>query len=155
MAVSASMFFLAQVSLYDEVKPYRLKYAPPAGLPESNFQVERHEISIFDARTQSPRLDLHKDGFEFKTFKSAMSYEDFDDDQTIKQVYLKEVADGLKLSLKASRVQIFEHLVAKTQGPTPKCNGLTLEDPESKFQLSPSSSRAMASYTTYNCCPCW
>ncbi|KAF8849538.1 hypothetical protein BDZ45DRAFT_809874 [Acephala macrosclerotiorum] len=42
-----------------------------------------------------------------------MRYEDFDDDAKIKQVFLKELAESLKASLNASRVQIFEHLIRK------------------------------------------
>ena len=114
MAVSASMLFLAQASLYNDVKPYRLKYTPPAGLPETNIHTERHEISIADARTLDPHLNLQQDGLELRKFKSAMSYDDFDDEEKIKQVYLKEIAELLKLSLNASRVQIFEHLVAES-----------------------------------------
>lgn len=108
------MGFLARVPLYDEVKPYRLKFVPPSGLPESNIQVEQHDISIHDVRTLDRGLDLQKDGFAFLPFKSAMHYEDFDDDEKIKHVYLKELAQSLKTSLSASRVQIFEHLVRKT-----------------------------------------
>lgn len=40
-----------------------------------------------------------------------MEYEDFDDEERIKEVYLKEVANCLKTLLGARHVQIFEHTV--------------------------------------------
>jgi len=42
-----------------------------------------------------------------------MTYEDFNDETKIDKVYLKEIAESLKSSLHACRVQIFEHLVRK------------------------------------------
>jgi hypothetical protein len=133
MSVSTPMFFLAQVPLYNEVKPYRLKYLPPSGLPQSNIQLEQHEISIRDVRTLDPGLDLQKDGFAFIPSKSAMNYEDFDDDENIKRIYLKEIAESLKTPLNALRVQIFEHLVRKAHQLISKYRvELTLEDPKSK-----------------------
>jgi hypothetical protein len=40
-----------------------------------------------------------------------MEYEDFDNEDMIKEVYLKEVANCLKRFLGAQHVQIFEHTV--------------------------------------------
>jgi hypothetical protein len=105
------MYFLAHNSLYKEVKPHRFKYAPPAGLSETNIHVEEHEVSIHDVRQHGQALDLQKDGFALIPMTSAMTYEDFEDEKKIKEIYLKELAEGLKTSLNASRVQRFEHLV--------------------------------------------
>jgi hypothetical protein len=60
MSVETSMYFLAHNSLYKEVKPHRFKYAPPAGLSETNIHVEEHEISIHYVRQHSQALDCKK-----------------------------------------------------------------------------------------------
>jgi hypothetical protein len=111
MSVTASMYFLANLPLYEDEKPYRLKYDPPAGLPESNIEMEQHSIFIQDVRKHERDFTLQKDGFALLSLKSAMTYEDFNDDTKIQTIYLKELAGVLRSTLDASRVQIFEHLV--------------------------------------------
>jgi hypothetical protein len=112
MSVTTSMYFLARDEVYNDEKPYRLRFVPPPGFPETNINTEKHEISIGDIRTQERKFSLEREGFALLPLKSSMNYDDFFDVAKIEQVYLKEVAELLISSMKASRVQIFEHLVS-------------------------------------------
>ena len=91
MPAETSMYFLAHSPLHKE-KPYRLKCVPSASLSETNIHVEEHKISIHDVPQHDQALDLQKDGFALIPMTSAMTYEDFEDEEKIKEIYLKELA---------------------------------------------------------------
>ncbi|OMP83096.1 hypothetical protein BK809_0004477 [Diplodia seriata] len=109
--VQTHTHFLQRDALYDEEKPYSLRYTPPAGFPRANIKLERHGIRVRDVRPAKDDLSFERDGFEVIDFSSQMKYQDWDDDSKIKSVYLREVADRLRKALGACHVQIFEHTV--------------------------------------------
>ena len=111
MSVVASMDFLAKSDIYLDEKPYRLKFDPPADLARSNIQVDSREQVVEDIRGREAHFSIEENGFCLVPFDVEMSYEDYDDEQKIKQAYLPKVANVLQVMLGASRVQIFEHLV--------------------------------------------
>lgn len=93
-------------------KPYSLRYEPPEGFPRSNFASEAHDQSIEDVRGREKELSIQKQGFALLTIEPHMSYEDFDNKDKVESIYFKQVAEGLRTLLDASRVQIFEHVVS-------------------------------------------
>lgn len=103
--------FLKRDALYEEEKPYSLRYTPPDGFPRSNITLERHEIAVHDIRPVIHERTFKKDGCAVMNLDSQMKYEDWDDEIKIKGVYLAEVADSLCKALDACNVQIFEHTV--------------------------------------------
>lgn len=115
--------FLKRLPLYCEEKPYSLRYTPPSGFPRANIEVEQHEILVDDIRPHLASLSLAKDGCEVLPITSRMQYADFDDEETIKAVYLREVADLLCRRLGAQRVQIFEHTVRRRHAEFPISTG--------------------------------
>lgn len=115
--------FLKRLSLYDEEKPYSLRYTPPLGFPRANIEVERHEIRIEDIRPRLASLTLAQDGCEILRIVSRMRYEDFDNEETTKSIYLREVADTLCRRLGAQRVQVFEHTVRRRHVEFPISTG--------------------------------
>ncbi|KAJ4415699.1 hypothetical protein N0V82_007192 [Gnomoniopsis sp. IMI 355080] len=118
--------FLKRLPLYLEEKPYSLRYTPPSGFPRANIEVERHEIQVEDIRPSLASLTLEKDGCEVLRLEesSRMQYADFDNDETIKAVYLHEVAEALCRRLPgAQRVQVFEHTVRRRHAAFPISTG--------------------------------
>lgn len=103
--ISASIYFLARIPLYDTVKPFDLSYDPGNGFPSSNFQGELHPVAIRDMRLYN--LLYEKCGFTFCSLNSVMKYEDYDDENIIKRVHFPEVQACVKEMLRASSVQIF------------------------------------------------
>ena len=103
--------FLKRGSLYDTEKPYSLRFIPPDGFPRANINLERHDIDLHDVRKDKSQLRFGSDGYEILDFNSAMAYRDYDDDEIVKDVLLKEIANLLKSFLGAQHVQIFEHTV--------------------------------------------
>lgn len=112
MSTIGSISFLSQDgSLYMEEKPYSLKFPPPDGLPKSNIQGYSHDEVIENVRGQEERFSIESHGFALVPLESVIKYDEYDDEEKIVELYLPQVAAMLKRMLKASRVQIFEHLV--------------------------------------------
>ncbi|KAF2092426.1 hypothetical protein NA57DRAFT_82282 [Rhizodiscina lignyota] len=113
--VYSNTHFLRRDELYHTVKPYSLRFTPPEGFPRANIKLEKHEISIHDVRAQKNNLNFKRDGATILELASKMSYDDFDDDELVKDIFLREVSNQLKLFLGAQHVQIFEHTASFTR----------------------------------------
>lgn len=103
--------FLKRDKLYNEEKPYSLRFTAPNGFPRANIKLDKHNINIVDVRANKEQLSLDQNGCFVWNLRSCLQYDDFDDRAKIQDVYLAEVADGLRDQLRAAKVQIFEHTV--------------------------------------------
>lgn len=110
---STTINFIQKDELYLEEKPYLLTYEAPHGFPRTNIKLDERVIAVEDVRGHENEFTINKNGFTIMQVNTKLSYEDFNDDDLVKQVYLKEVAEALKSLLGASRVQVFEHIVRK------------------------------------------
>jgi hypothetical protein len=109
--VSSSINFLANDALFNDEKPFLLKFEPPPDFPRSNYKISAKTQDIQDIRGREHDYSIPKNGFSIISLQTKMSYEDFDDEARLREVYFKEVAEALQSSLGAFRVQVFEHLV--------------------------------------------
>jgi hypothetical protein len=121
--VASQTHFLKRDGLYDVEKPYSLRFTPPEGFPRANIKLERHEISIHDVRSTTKPLVFQEHGFQLLPFHSCMQYADFDDDEIVKRIYLREAANLLRDHLGVQKVQIFEHTVRKRHDTFPISTG--------------------------------
>ncbi|KAH7391755.1 hypothetical protein BKA66DRAFT_25838 [Pyrenochaeta sp. MPI-SDFR-AT-0127] len=121
--VQSNAHFLKRDALYEIEKPYSLRFAPPEGFPRANIKLENHNIDIHDIRG-SRSMSFKKDGVEVINFDSKLKYEDFDDDEVVKEIFLLEVANTLKALLQAQHIQIFEHTIRKQHETFPISTGL-------------------------------
>ena len=115
--------FLQRDSLYEVEKPYSLRFTPPSTFPRANIKLEKHTISINDIRSKHKPVTFAQHGFEILPFKSRLPYADFDDDDAVKRVYLREAANLIRDFLGAQNVQIFEHTVRKRHEEFPISTG--------------------------------
>lgn len=110
--VITSMYFLQPQQLYATEKPYSLRFVPPEGFARSNIALEKHDdVEIRDVRPNVKTLSYQEHGFQIMPLKTSMSYDDFDDEAKLVNVYLREVANALRDELGAKHVHIFEHTV--------------------------------------------
>lgn len=110
-SVHSHMHFLKEARLYEDVKPYSLRFPPEDGLLHSNVQRVRHDIEFNDIR-DAGSFDLDSNGFEVIAAPSLMSYEDFGDRRQISKVYLPEMCGYLKETLRASHVLALDFSVS-------------------------------------------
>lgn len=110
--VTTSMYFLQPQPLYETEKPYSLRFVPPEGFPRSNIALQKHEnVRIADIRPTVDQLSFEENGFMILPLETQLSYDEFDDEARLIEVYLREVADALRDALGAKHVHIFEHTV--------------------------------------------
>jgi len=122
--ITASMNFLTKDTRYNKERPYLLIYEPPEGFPKSNIKLENHaDLQLTDLRGHEDKFSLRNDGFQITSIRSKLSGEDYDDEDLVKNIYLKEVADAVREMFGAHKVQIFEHLVRKRHVEFPISTG--------------------------------
>jgi hypothetical protein len=115
MAVTSSVhFFNASLPGHYE-KPYQLKFAGPDGFPTTNIATKDYDQKFVDIRGHEADYSVARHGFAIMRLEETMKHTDYDDDSRVQSIYLKQVADGLRAMLGASRVQIFEHVVSDPQ----------------------------------------
>ncbi|KAF2656294.1 putative CmcJ-like methyltransferase [Lophiostoma macrostomum CBS 122681] len=115
--------FLRHDALYEAEKPYSLRFEPPPNFASSNIKLENHPITVRNIRACQSPPKLTRNGFGIVPFHSRMGYDDFEDDELVKEVYLREAADLLRVLLGANKVQIFEHTVRKQHETFPISTG--------------------------------
>ena len=120
--IHTTAHFLAQNDLYKTQKPYSLRFPPPEGFPRQSTKLEKHGIDVHDVRKLGP-LSFKEEGCTVLNLQSSMKYEDYDDEDKVKEVYLREVASHLREFFGASKVQIFEHRVRKRHVNFPIATG--------------------------------
>jgi hypothetical protein len=107
------MNFLLRDTLYETEKPYLCLFETPAGFSKTNIRLSKcKDLIIEDIRGRESGFLLGSHGFAIMRMTSKLSYNDFGDNAKIKSQYLSEVAERLRCFCKASRVQIFEHVVS-------------------------------------------
>ncbi|KAK5171084.1 uncharacterized protein LTR77_004228 [Saxophila tyrrhenica] len=97
-------------------KPYQLKYEAPDGFPPTNIVSDEHMQRLADVRGREAQFSVPRNGFTIIKLEDQLSYEEYDNEDLVRKVYFKQVAEAVQELLGASRVQIFEH-VASTLGP--------------------------------------
>lgn len=106
------MNFLEESDLFYAEKPYILAFDPPEGTPKSNMTFREHDdILVENIRGREHDMIFEKTGTAILDMATEMKREDFDDEEKVKQIYLREVGERLQAYLGATRVQIYEHLV--------------------------------------------
>lgn len=111
MSVLGHINFIEPLRSKADEKPYQLKYETPDGFPSTNIVSQEHTPTLDDIRGHENEFSLAKNGFSIMHLDEQLSHDDYDDKDLVCKVYFKQVAEGLQELLKASRVQIFEHVV--------------------------------------------
>ena len=91
--------------------PFQYVYDPPEGTEKHNIGTDPHPVTIRDARGNEKKYNLSLDtsGFQFVEYPTTVT--DFTDEETITNVYYKEVEEILKKVAGAKRVFIFDHTI--------------------------------------------
>jgi hypothetical protein len=112
---NTSMYLLERDVLWKTVKPYDLKFNPPAGFPKTNAVLRRYDnIQVEDIRGRENEFSIQKNGFELIRLEAPLTLQDFEggDHNKLTEHYFKPLANALKALLKAQRVQIFDFQVS-------------------------------------------
>jgi hypothetical protein len=109
------MFYLERASRYDTEKPYTMRYQPDEGIPQSNFKKIECPMKAESMRDHGVEsFKFNECGFEIIELKSQLSYDEFWDNEKVKQVYIEEVKETLKKELGAKYVHVLDYAVCIT-----------------------------------------
>jgi len=104
---SATLWYLEDLPLYNDTKPYIANLPPtivPPGKRTNQVSVAVPNVPVKDMRNAEKGFDIDVHGFQFTDeIKSSMSYEDWEDPARIANVYIKEVETYLKRSFGAEK----------------------------------------------------
>lgn len=90
-------------------KPVRYLCEPPPRTPEMNWQFDRRQVRMRNARMVLDQLSLEKQGFVVHRRNPPAI--DFDDEQQVRSIYYPEVEQIVRDVTGASSVLVFDHNV--------------------------------------------
>lgn len=122
--VDASMYVLQRDSLFDTVKPYHLKFEPPEGFPRENtVMIKRDGIPVQDIRGIEHEFSVSRNGFGLMNLDLPFDVQRIDDEEWIKSAFVPDLARSAKEFLGASRVQVFDYKIRKSEKQFPISTG--------------------------------
>ena len=109
--VLATLYYLANDTVYETEKPYTLEYYSRT-IPKSNIRTRTvNDVCIKDLRGKEHEYTFDRNGFAIFEMHSAMCYEDFEDDDKVQSIYCEELGACVLNYLKASSIQMFDYAV--------------------------------------------
>ena len=109
--VQSSMHFFVRDKLYDNEKPFQLKFTPEDGVPMSNYRLEKRDgIKITSMRGHENQFSFEKNGFAVVKMDRETPYTEFNNAEGI-QKYLRTVVQSVQALLGADKVQVFSYAV--------------------------------------------
>ena len=106
--VFATIFFLQRNEVWQTTKSYNLAFESDT-VPPSNIKTETlNNVLVRDLRGIEHNFTFERNGFAVLEVESAMTYKDFDDIDSIKEVYCREMGQCLLDYMQAVSVQIFD-----------------------------------------------
>ncbi|KAL9046731.1 MAG: hypothetical protein Q9214_000507 [Letrouitia sp. 1 TL-2023] len=113
--LETNVFFLSKHNAYQNEKPYSLtstaRHLTTADLPATNVVQAYERIAVKDLRGIETDFTFQKSGFAVINMSSAMSYDDFDNPDSITRIYQAEVGNMLLHFLEAAEVHVFNYRV--------------------------------------------
>lgn len=69
----ADTCFLARHPIFDDEKPYSMRYPPETKIPQSNFVRDKRTLRLANMRQHQDSLNFHDVGFGVTSLESKMS----------------------------------------------------------------------------------
>jgi len=98
------MGFLRKSEVFRSEEPYAFRYQADLAIPLTNMETEFRDVDVYDLRGQEYEAHLSDCGFEFRALKSSMSYEQFWEEDAIRDVYLVDLKRQLQADYGAVEV---------------------------------------------------
>jgi len=113
--VSAPITFFSDPT--DGSAPFNYVQTPPEGQPQRNYGQDTQSVSIHDLRDHESDFELNTAGFEaLQSIPSAMTYQDWESEDSIANTYYPEVESLLLKNVPGSnKVFLFDHTIRRTR----------------------------------------
>jgi len=98
----------------DGSKPYtHINADPITGVRERNYEYSPITKNIENVRESEDQYTLDSAGFQFFKAPTRLSADEFDNEQTVQEIYYEEQAELIKKLTGASKVVIFDHTIRR------------------------------------------
>lgn len=94
-AVIAPIGFLEPDPAFEHEEPYAFRYQADVPVPLTNMKTKFQRVSVCDLRGQEHVPNLEQNGFEILKLRSEMSYEQFENPESIEGVYVRDLKEQL------------------------------------------------------------
>ena len=114
-STQATGWYLKRRDLYKHEKPYMFTYdVSELGAEHTNHQYEEFKVSMDDARGKEPDFQLDMHGFAFQSHPTALTRDDFDNEELVRVKYYPEIEALMRQQFPhAAKIHIFAHLVSR------------------------------------------
>jgi hypothetical protein len=126
--VQAPLTFIVR----QDTKPYFESAALTGGMPRVYFKTEDRTVTIRDMRPMRDALSLDRQGFELRRHRTAV--DDFYDDETVRDLYGRELEALLKETTGADRIVVFDY-TRRADAPTGAANPDGSRGPASRVHV--------------------
>lgn len=120
--VIASLYFLARDPKYKLIKPYTVRYDPEGKFPYTNIDNVKHDVKLCDLR---PILDeapgditWKKHGFQIVTIPEQMTYEDLNNDETLRGSHIPHILTVIQSRFQAKKIHVLDYRVSFSVAPS-------------------------------------
>jgi hypothetical protein len=98
------ILYLERLDIFADEKPYEIERGDLAAFGEGALQTNcvfsPQKVTMIDMRDSGHSFCLDKNGFQVIEHKSALSDEDFDDEEVVREIYYKEAEACLKQAIR-------------------------------------------------------
>ncbi|KAL7931305.1 hypothetical protein V8C35DRAFT_310059 [Trichoderma chlorosporum] len=111
--VKTQLNFFKDLPIHKYEKPFvcEFKVSAAPGARQTNMEFEAHDVEISDIRGFEQHFTLERHGFEIQKYQTAMSRQDFESRDKIRQVYLKECEQLVRRRYNPSDVVILNFVL--------------------------------------------
>ncbi|SMQ50573.1 unnamed protein product [Zymoseptoria tritici ST99CH_1A5] len=124
MSITTEIYHLQEIPRYATEKPYTMRYVPEGGLAITNVAREKHTVAVQDIRDAKTNATLDRNGFMVSHLPvNAMSYDDYDSQEKIVNVYLPELEQILLQQFPGCTIDFVSYLIRKREASFPYSTG--------------------------------
>ncbi|KAK4497673.1 hypothetical protein PRZ48_010326 [Zasmidium cellare] len=122
-SLDAQIGFLKKSTVFDHEEPYAFRYQADGLEKLTNMEMESIGVTLWDLRGQEEMARLDTCGFEVRTLRSKMTYEQFESKECITKIYVEDIKMQLCEDLGALHVTIERVRVRRRHPDFPKSIG--------------------------------
>ena len=132
--IETDIYYTKKEDHLDTDKPYMLRYKDP-NRPPTNMETEtRANTKIRDMRT-IPNLNLDEHGFDTMQYDSLMSYDQYENEETVMKIHVPQIEEVLRKHYGAKRVESVRHKVSGFLNPAGIGNCITAPPPLTRVEI--------------------
>ena len=98
-------------SIDNGIPPDYYFYEPDASVKLNPPGTDPRQVEIHDGWPEAGQMSVDREGFELRSFSER--FDQFDDDDSVKQVFYRQVIDFVQQHTGAKRVEVFDHTIRK------------------------------------------